>query len=251
MLPLAPTSGLKDPEQKLSDARRAACEEQSPVPGPAGGGSRPAPTVLLGAAPGSAVCFPRPYAPSALPPSAFLASCPPSPSPFCQQNQGGEQQGQNGAIPALRTASSEGAFLPPPLFSVSPATHIWPPAHPSSMREEFGVGQGLLASPQEANPLPRSRTFLGEKKMGASLLPRILFSSVRCFLCTCFVLPVHFGGQSFLSPTTPALSRSAPGLQPLGIASWGGGGGGPWVSPHLLSFWWLSLWLAETASKVS
>lgn len=89
------------------------------------------------------------------------------------------------------------------------------------------MGQGLLASPQEANPLPRSRTFLGEKKMGASLLPRILFSSVRCFLCTCFVLPVHFGGQSFLSPTTPALSRSAPGLQPLGIASWGGGGAVP------------------------
>lgn len=103
------------------------------------------------------------------------------------------------------------------------------------------MGQGLLISPQAANPLPNLGHFLGKKRLGVFPPPLILFSSARCFLYKCFVLPVHFGGWPFLSPPPP---RPLPSLS-LASSPWEQLGWGPWVFPTpTLSFCLFSLQLA-------
>lgn len=153
---------------------------------------------------------------------------------------------RTGTPSTLITDSSEGCAL---LCSLSPLSHTnLPPKHiPYSTVVEYGAGLGLLIHPKRPT-LPQPRTFLKKKIGGLPISPR--FSSARCFLYECFVLPVHFGGWSFLPPPPPmpAPQPAAPGLQPLG-SIWGGVPGSS-LPPLCRSWLQLAVLLFNIAPKV-
>lgn len=139
------------------------------------------------------------------------------------------------------TDSSEGAFLSTHLFPVSPQ-HIypWPPAHPVLHNRGVWGGAGPIHFTPGSHPLPKSRTFLEEKKWGFRISPRSSSVQPDVSYIKCFILPVHFGGWPFLPPPPP---RPFPILS-LASSPWGQLGWGPWVFPTLpLSVCCRSSWL--------
>lgn len=114
------------------------------------------------------------------------------------------------------TDSSEGAFLSTHLFPVSPQ-HIypWPPAHPVLHNRGVWGGAGPVHFTPGGQPLPKSRTFLEEKKWGFRISPRS--SSVQPDVSDVNVLFCLFILVDYLSTllTTKAPPQSFPGFQPL------------------------------------
>lgn len=108
-----------------------------------------------------------------------------------------------GTLSALLTDSSEGVFLPTPLFPVFPQhTYIWPPAHPVLHdRGVWGENRACSFHPRKPTSPPpaKSRTFLKKKKWGLPISPRS--SSVQpdvSYINVLFCLFILVGGLSSL-----------------------------------------------------
>lgn len=132
-----------------------------------------------------------------------------------------------GTLSALLTDSSEG-YSSLLISSLSfPSINTFGPQHILySMTEECGVGQGLLISPQEASPPPKSRTFLKKQKSkkqkrGLPISPRS--SSVQpdvSYINVLFCLFILVGGLSSL-PHHPCHSA---GFYSFPLSNWPHGG---------------------------